>query len=251
MLVISPFVVLVAAGALAVAAAGGDHARTVDVAAANGKTARASSVHYAVAVTMTKHGQPLTLHIAGATSHDAASVHLKLADLTLKDGTKLPGMSGALLLSKPFLYERAPSGVAVFGNIHWLRMQVDGLSPRAQVLSTMRALTPSPLLRLVAEAKLRPTGTSGGFAGPVRYDDPVVRTALTALSGGIEFRALHVAVRIGNDGRIHAVRLTGRTADGKTKLALRARLFAFGAPVKIVPPKPGTFMDEQLARLPA
>ena len=248
-IVSSLLLAVVAAGAVAMAAWGGDHARTADLSAASGKTRAATSVHYAVAVTMTKHERPLTLHIAGASSRDAVVVHLKLDDLKLHDGTTMPGTSGALLMSKPFLYEAAPGGVAVFGNVRWLRLQVGQLAPRAEVLSTVRALTPSPLLRLVAEARLRPTATAGGFAGPVRYDDPVVRTALHALAGGIEFRGLRLFVRVARDGRIHTVRLTGKTADGKTSLALHARLFAFGTPVKVVPPKPGTFMDEGLQQL--
>jgi hypothetical protein len=242
---------LVSAGAITVAAAGGDHARNVELAAANGKTQRAATVHYAVAVTMTKRKQPLRLHIAGASSRDSVAVHLRLDSLTLKDGTTLPGTTGAMLMSKPFLYESAPGGIAVFGSIRWLRLHVDQLSPRAEVLSTMRALTPSPLLRLVAESRLRRTSARGGFAGPVQYDDPVVRTALHALAGGIEFRSLRAFVHVARDGRIHSVRLTGRTADGKTTFALHASLFGFGAPVKVVPPKPGTFMDQQLAQLQA
>lgn len=242
---------LAGAGVAAFAASGGDHARGADLAAANGKTARAASVHYTVSVTMTKKHQPLTLHIAGGASRDAVAVHLRLGDLTLRDGTKLPGTSGALLMSKPFLYERAPNGIAVFGNIRWLRLQVGSLSPHSEVLSTMRALTPSPLLRLVAQSQLRPTGVRGGFFGAVAYDDPVVRTALHALGGGIEFRGLHLYVQVARDGRIHTVRLTGRTADGKTTLSLVARLFGFGTPVKVVPPKPGTFMDRQLGELRA
>src|SRR4051812_30983805 len=166
---------------MTVAAAGGDHARTVDLIAANGKTQRAATVHYAVSVTMTKHKQPLTLHIDGASSRDSVAVHLRLDSLKLKDGTTLPGTTGAMLMSKPFLYERAPGAPPVFGGIRWLRLQVDRLSPRSQVLSSMRALTPSPLLRIVAQSRLRPTGAGGSFAGPVRYDDPVVRTALHAL----------------------------------------------------------------------
>jgi len=198
---------------------------------------------------MTKRKQLLTLHVAGAASRDAVSVHLRLDDLVLKDGTRLPGTRGAMLMSRPFLYEAAPNGIAVFGNIRWLRLKVDGLSPRSQTLSTLHALTPAPLLRLVAQSHLRPTGAEGGFSGPVRYDDPVVRTALTALGGGIEFRDLRLFVHVGPNNRIDTLRLTGRTADGKTTLALHAKLFDFGKPVKVVPPKPGTFMDQELAQL--
>jgi hypothetical protein len=248
-ILVSGMLALVAAGAVTVAAAGGAHSRAVDVHAANGRTQHATSVHYTLSVRMTKRKQPLTLHVAGASSRDAVSVHLRLGDLVLKDGTRVPGMRGAMLMSKPFLYEAAPNGIAVFGNIRWLRLKVDGLSPRSQTLSTLHALTPAPLLRLVAESRLRPTGRTGSFSGPVRYDDPVVRTALTALGGGIEFRNLRLFVHVGQNNRIDSLRLTGRTADGKTTLALHAKLFDFGKPVKIVPPKPGTFMDQTLAQL--
>lgn len=248
-IVISASAVLLAAGVITVAAAGGDHARSIDLMAANGKTQHAKTVHYTVSVLMRKHRTPLTLDIAGAASRDAVSVHLKLGDLVMKDGTKLPGTTGAILMSKPFLYERAPGGIAVYGTIRWLRLQVDGLSPRSQTMSTVHALTPAPLLRVVAESHLRPVGRGGGFFGPVQYDDPVVRTALQALGGGLEFRDLRLFVHVGRDGRINSLRLTGHTADRKTTFALHARLFGFGAPVKVIPPKPGTFMDQQLAQL--
>jgi hypothetical protein len=250
-ILISALAAIVGAGFIAVAAAGGDQARAFDVRAANGKTQRASTVHYTVLVQMTKHRRPLTLHIAGAASRDSVSVHLRLGGLDLKDGTKLPGTTGALVLSTPFLYESAPGGIAVFGKVRWLRLQVDGMSSRSQAMSTLNALTPAPLLHIVAESRLRPTGTNGGFAGPVHYDDPVVRTALQALGGGLEFRGLQLFVHVGRDGRIDTVRMTGHTADGKTHLALHARFFAFGAPVKVVVPKPGTFMDLHLSRLQA
>src|SRR3954469_11934567 len=121
---ISLLLAVFAGGAITVAAAGGDHGRPVDVSAANGRTVAAGSVHYAVAIRMTKERQPLTPHIKGAASPASVAAHLHLGDLKLKDGTRLPGTSGALLMSKPFLYESAPAGITVFGNIHWLRLQV-------------------------------------------------------------------------------------------------------------------------------
>jgi hypothetical protein len=241
---------LVGAGAFALAAAGGDKSSGVNVLKANAATARASSVHYSFTVKLQKR-QPFVLHISGGASRDAVAVHLRLADVTLSDGTTMPGATGAVMLKSPFLYERAPDGVAVFGNIRWLRLPILGKSPRSQVLSTVRSMTPAPLLRIVAESRLHAVSTAGGFAGTVAYDDPVVRTALHTLGGGLEFRNLHVFVAVGDDGLVHRVRLTGRTADGKTGFSLGARLYAFGAPVTVKPPKPGTFMDEQLARLAA
>ena len=238
---------LVGAGSFALVASGSGRGQTADVAAANARTARADSVHYSVVVRVLKEGQPMVLHIDGGSSPDAVAVHLRLDDLS----SNMPGTTGAILLSTPFLYERAPDGIAVFGNIRWLRLRVSRLSPRSETLSTVRSLTPSPLLRVVAEAKLHPGAAAGSFAGTVAYDDPIVRTALTSLAGGIEFRNLHVSVSVGDDGLIHGVRITGRTADHATTFALAARLYAFGAPVKVIPPKPGTFMDQQLAQIAA
>jgi hypothetical protein len=240
---------LVGSGSFALAASGGERSHGIDVRAATVRTAKASSVHYSFAVRMTTAARPLLLHVDGGSSRDSVSVRLRLADLAVSAGTTMPGVSGAIMLSKPFLYERAPGGVAVFGTVRWLRLQLGGLSPRSQTLSAVRSLTPAPLLRVVAEAKLHAAGSAGVFSGTVAYDDPVVRTALHALGGGLEFRNLRISVKVGRDGLVHRVRLTGRTADRRTKLALVARLYAFGAPVLVRPPKPGTFVDEQLAQL--
>ena len=238
---------LVGAGSFALVALGSGSGRPVDVAAANARTAHADSVHYSFIVRVTKERQPMILHIDGGSSRDAVAVHLRLDDLS----SNMPGTTGAVLLSTPFLYEQAPGGIAVFGNVRWLRLQVSHLSPRSQTLSTVRSLTPSPLLHVIAEAKLHPGAAAGTFAGKVAYDDPIVRTALTSLTGGIEFRNLHVSVSVGADGLIHHVRITGRTADHGTHFSLAARLYAFGAPIEVVPPKPGTFLDRQLAEIAA
>jgi len=228
------------AGAFTFEAAGGDAAPGVDVRAASTDTAHASSVHYTVAVTLRKGKEPLTLRIDGGSSRDRLVAHLSLGS-----------MIGSVLMSKPFLYESAPSGFVVLGNINWLRLHLSESSPRSQVMTTLRSLTPSPLLHVIAEARLRPLGRRGTFAGPVAYDDPVVRTSLHQLAAGLEFRALHVRVQVGRDGLIHRVRITGRTADGKTTLNLRARLYDFGVPVQVMPPSPGSFMDTALEQLQA
>ena len=220
------------------AAVGGDKPDAVDVLAANMRTAHASSVHYRVAITMTQADTPMTLHIQGGAAADRLSVHLSLGL-----------QSASIMRDRPFLYESAPQGIVILGNISWLRLQIAHRSPRSQVLSSLRSLTPAPLLHVVAEAKLRPVGKGNVFSGPVAYDDPVVRTSLHDLSGGFEFRNLRVHVVVGKDGLIHRFLLTGRTADGTRTLALRADLFGFGKPVKVRPPRPGTFMDPQLPNL--
>jgi len=44
---------------------------------------------------------------------------------------------------------------------------------------------------------------------------------------------------------------TASTSFGSTGFSLHARLYAYGAPVNVVPPKPGTFVDQDLAQLSA
>lgn len=226
-------VALLWALAFAFAAAGGGNARVLDVS----RTANAPSVHYQVMVTLTHARNPMTLEIVGGATRDKLVAHLAL------------GMQSASIMRDPhFVYEGAPQGIVVLGKIHWLRLRIDGMPRRSQVFSTLRSLTPSPLLSVVSEAKLRPVGAHL-FVGPVAYDDPVVRTALHQLGGGYEFRGLHLRIVVGRDGRIHQFLLTGRTPDGSTLLSLHARLFGFGAPVRVQPPKPGTFMDPDLLKL--
>jgi hypothetical protein len=225
-------VALLGALAFTFAAAGGCNARGLDVS----RTADAPSVHYHVMVTLTHARNPMTLEIVGGATHDKLVAHLSL------------GMQSASIMRDPhFVYEGAPQGIVVLGGVKWLRLRIDGMPQHSQVFSTLRSLTPSPLLNVVGESKLQRVGARV-FAGPVAYDDPVVRTALHQLGGGYEFRGLHVRIVVGKDGRIRNFLLTGRTADGSTLLSLHARLFGFGAPVRVRPPKPGTFMDPDLAK---
>lgn len=233
-------------GAATVSAAGGDGP---DVHRANLRTAQQSSIHYVVDVRLQKDLQPMTLRIAGASSRDALAVRVSVGSVTLPDGTIVPGTTAKVRMKQPFLYAGSPNGIPVFGQIRWLRVRVLDLPANSQTMSTVRTLTPSPLLRVISATKLRAAGKEGWFSGAVAYDDPVVRTALNALGAGLEFRTSRLAVKIGADGLVRAVWLTGRTADSRTTFALRAKLFGFGQPVAVVPPKPGTFMDPQLLAL--
>jgi hypothetical protein len=228
------------AGAFAFAAAGGNKDGVADVQMANALTAKATSVHYHVAITLKKSHAPMTLHI-----HGASQPGRLLAKLAL--GTQ----TGTIMLDSNFLYESAPKGIVVLGNFSWLRMDVGRLTPHSQTMSTLRSLTPAPLLRIVAESKLHALRRHDIFVGSVAYDDPVVRTALRDLANGYEFRELRLRVVVGRDGLIHRLLLEGRSADHKTTFVLRARLFGFGSPVKIPLPKQGTFMDPALERLQA
>jgi hypothetical protein len=227
----------VVASPIAFAAARGGAASKPDLPHALARTSTVSSLHYTLHVRIRKDGMPLALRVRGASDAGRVSVHLASA-----------GMTGAALLDGAFLYEEAPNGVAVFDKIRWLRLTVARLSPASQAMSAVRALTPAPLIRVVREARLVATSPRV-FRGAVRYDDPIVRRALRRLTGNLEFRGLRVTVSLGRDGRVHRVLLTGRTADKSATLALSAHLFGFGRPVHLVLPKPGTFMDEQLAQL--
>lgn len=223
------------AGSFTLAASGGDTAGRFDVA----RTAHAASMHYNVAITLTKTHEPVTLRIDGATGRGQLVAHIRLGE-----------QSAAVMRDGAFLFEGSPNGVAEFGNVSWLRLPLDRMPPHAHVFSTLRSLTPLPLLHVVAEARLRSVGARV-FAGPVAYDDPVVRTALHQLSDGYEFRGLRLRILVGRDGLIRSLRLTGRTPDGATTLALQAHLYDFGKPVRVSPPKPGTFIDYDLTNLKA
>ena len=243
-----PTLVLVASVALA--AGSGSAAHTTTLGKASLRTAHVASEHYALAVRITKDGQPLTLHVHGQSAPHMISVRLKISDLTLPDGTKVRGPSGAALLDGPFLYQRAPSNLVLFGKIRWLRVAVSTLSPASDALRSVHDMTPAPLLHVLGEARVEARSLTV-FRGTVAYDDPIVRTALHGITNGIEFRQLRITAWLGRDGLVHGVRLTGRTADGSMSLRLSARLYAFGRPVHITPPAPGTFLDKQLLQLAA
>jgi hypothetical protein len=230
----------------------GDAAPKPDLSRALDRTTHVASKRYVLRVRIAKGDEPLSLRVRGQSNHETISVRLRMGDVTLPDGTKAPGPSTAALLLGPFLYERAPSNIAVLGKLRWLRLHVADLSDAAPELKAVHALTPEPLLRLLAEARLTQATPEGRlFRGAVAYDNPVVRASLARLTGGIEFRGLRLSVYVGLDGLVHRLLLTGRTADHQTTLSLSARLFGFGRPVHVTPPKPGTFLDEHLAKLAA
>ena len=155
-LVCSLGIVLVVAGVFALAAAGGSAVPPLDVS----KTAHASSVHYSLAVRLQKQQEPFVLHIRGGASRDRVAVHLQLSSVTLRDGTTLPATTGAVMFNRPFLYERAPGGLAVNG-MSWLRLQTSGMPQNSQALTSERAQTPSPLWHVTQESRLRPAGRGG------------------------------------------------------------------------------------------
>lgn len=228
---------LIAAGSIALAARG-SAASKPGLSEALAKTAQVPSLRYALHVRITKSGTPLTLHVRGQS--DARTISIRLAT---------SGVSGGEMLDGPFLYEQAPEGIVVFGKVRWLRVALTRLPPRSDALTVLHALTPTPLLRIVGKGRLAASSGGAVYRGPVAYDDPVVRDGLSRLTGGMEFRGLRLTVHVTKAGLIDRLAVRGKTADGSSTLELKARLYAFGRPVHVTPPKPGTFMDEQLPQL--
>lgn len=228
---------LFAAISIAFAASGGRAAEKPGLADALTRTSHLASLHYTVHIRISEKGMPLALQIRGQSDAHTISVHFSSQ-----------GASGGELVYGPFLYEQAPDGIAVFGKVRWLRTTLARLPASSRELTTLRALKIGPLLQLVGRGHL--TGNASGrlFRGPVAYDDPVVRDSLSHLTGGLEFRGLHVSVHL-QAGLIDRLQVTGKTADGSSTLSLAAHLFDFNRPLHLVPPKPGTFMDLQLERL--
>lgn len=213
-------------------------ARTTSSAPAIRATESASSVRYSIAISVVRAGVPARLTLRGVSARGKLFVSARQAS----------GSESAAMIDGAFFYERAPNGVAVDGTIRWLRVPIAAIGRSSAALNVVRNLTPAPLLRVLGESHAAATHGSG-FAGTVQYDDPIVRSAITRFSGGVEFHGLRVVARLGGDGLIHDVRVTGITADGTTTLDIQARLYAFGRPVHLTPPAEGTFMDQQLLQL--
>ena len=235
-LVITAALVVAASVALA---SRGNAAPRPGLAQALEKTAAVSSQHYVFHVQIKRNGSPLALHIRGQSDARTISVHLSTQ-----------GMSGAEVLSGHFLYEEAPEGLVVSGQFRWLRTAVERLPQNSNALTVLRALTPAPLLDVIGRGHLHATGGGSVYVGSVPYDDPIVHEGLVKLTGGMEFRNLRLTVNV-RDDLVRKILLTGRTADRSSTFKLNARLFAFGKPIHVAPPPPGTFMDDQLAELGA
>lgn len=243
--------VLFAALSVTLAASGGGETRDAAFDDALAHTAHQTSQRYKITVRMTHGDTPLSLHIRGQANRHTVSVKMRMGAVKLPDGTKVPGPNGAALLNGPFLYERAPSTIAVYGSVNWLRLRVHALAPSSDDVKAVRSMTPAPILDVLDAAAIAPAEPGARvFHGTIAYDDPSVRAGLARLTGGIEFRGLRVSAMVGRDGLVHRVVLTGRTPDGKTMLSLRAHLYAFGTAVHVTPPAPGTFMDDH-KELPA
>ena len=236
----------VAAAAASVAFAGsGDttkrHARP-SYADAAARTLRATSERFSIDVTIVKNLRTVALHLNGAEGPGKLKLRLRLEDAKLGEGAPVPGVAGAVLIDGPFLYEHAPSGMVV-GKLQWLRERLSELDPSAENLRNIRAMTPRSLLAVLGVARIRPTADRFVYAGWLPFDDPAVEGGLGPLTGDVQFRSLHAHALLGRDGRVHRIRITGKTADGRTTLTLLAHMYAFDRPVKVKAPPMDAFLD--------
>src|SRR5436305_3134172 len=215
------------------------------------RTTHAPSMRYSMTIAVTRRNHPaVQLRIHGTRSAESLFIHVKAFSTVLGGGTALPGPQQSALLDGPFLYEGSPNGVAIAGKIRWLRFPVARVGRTSKAITTMHNLSPAPLLRLLAEwSKVHTHAADGVFHGKVAYDDRIVLTALSGLTGGIEFRDVAFTARIGDDGYVHAISVTGTTADGSRTLLVKARMFGFGRPVRVAIPGEGTFVDQKTIAL--
>jgi hypothetical protein len=243
------FVATFAAASVAIAAAGDKETPKASLVQAVSNTNRVPTLRYMMDVAISRaHSPAMQLHVEGTRGADALFIHVRQMSSGQSGGTAMPQQSA--LIDGPFLYEGSPNGIPVLGHILWVRVPLARLGPGAKVISTVHSLSPAPLLRLLDEwSQARTHSPNGFFHGTVAYDDPIVLTALSGITGGVEFRNLWFSARIGDDGYIHSVLVTGRTADGSSTLRVVALLYAFGRPVRLTPPGEATFRDPKTLAL--
>ncbi len=244
------FVSIFAAASVALAATG-TKASKVTLVQAVSRTNHAPTLRYVLDITVARTAHPMTeLHVKGVRGRGTLFVHVQELAAALADGAAVPGPQQSALLDGPFLYEGSPNGVAIDGKIRWLRVPVARIGSEASAITAMHNLSPAPLLRVLDEwSKAKTLAPKGVFHGTVAYDDPIVQTALSGLGGGVQFRDVRFTARVGGDGYVHTIHVSGRTADGARTLSVFARLSAFGQPVHLTPPGEGTFMDQKTLAL--
>jgi len=240
------FVAIFAVASVALAATGAK-APHATLGQAVYRTSHASSLRYSMTISVARRNHPaVQLRIHGARSAESLFIHVKAFSVGLASGAGLPGPQQSVLLDGPFLYEGSPNGVAVAGKIRWLRFPVARLGQTSKAITTMHNLSPAPVLRLLDEwSKVGTRAPHGVFHGKVVYDDPIVLTALSGMTGGIEFRDVAFTARVGDDGYVHRITVTGKTADGSRTLAVKVSMFGFGRRVRVAIPGEGTFVDQK------
>jgi hypothetical protein len=240
--------VLVVAGAIVVPRVG-HAAQPLSLAQAASRTLAVETQRFATDVEVARSNQRLTLHIRGATAPGRTSVHVLLEAREVGTAA-VPLESGAALLDGPFLYVHAPSGIVVNGSIRWLRTRIASLPVASRAIRKVHDMTSEPLLNLLTVTHTTALAVASGvYRGTVPYDDPVVAAALDQLTNRTQFRDLQVTAVVGADGLVHRLRLTGRTADGRARLRVDARLYSFGRAVHLALPQQRAFLDQQEPRL--
>jgi len=237
--------------ASAALAATGTKAPKATLVQAVGHTNQVSTLRFVLDVSVARtHHPTMELQVNGVRGRGSLFVHMKELTAVVAGGAAVPGPQQSALLDGPFLYEGSPNGVAIDGKIRWLRVPVARIGQKASAITVMRNLSPAPLLRVLDEwTRAKTRAPKGLFHGTVAYDDPIVQTALSGMAGGVQFRDVWFTARVGADGYVHTIHVSGRTADGLRTLSVSARLFAFGRPVNLTPPGEGTFMDQKTLAL--
>jgi hypothetical protein len=227
----------------------GHAAQPLSLAGAANRTLAVQTQRFATDVEVARSNQRLTLHVRGVTAPGATAVHV-LVEAREVGNRAVPLASGAAMLDGPFLYVHAPSGIVVNGSVRWLRTRIAALPTGAPAIRTLHAMTSEPLLDVLTVTHTTALAVASGvYRGTVQYDDPVVVAALQKLTNGTQFRDLRVTAVVGADGLVHRLRLTGRTADGRARLRVDARLYSFGRPVQLAQPPQPAFLDQQESRL--
>ena len=233
-----------AVASVALAATGGKSPKTTLVQAV-GNTDRVSTFKYAMDIAIDRRGLPAAhLRVHGIHTRSELFVHLQEVIANVR------GPHQSALLDGSFLYEGVPNGVPIAGRIRWLRMPVPRVGSSSPEVDALHTFSPAPLLRVLDEfSRGRTRAPRGLYRGSVAFDDPIVRTALSSLAGGIEFRDVRFTSTVGGDGYVHTIRVTGKTADDSRTLSVTAHLYAFGRPFTLAPPGEGTFLDKKLLGL--
>jgi hypothetical protein len=247
------FVSTFAVASVALAATGGKAEPRATLVEAVSQTNHASSVHYVMQIAVAHtHHPSLKLNVNGARGTGSLFIHVRAFTSLVNDGpADAAGPQQSAFIDGPFLYEGSPNGVAVAGKIRWLRVPLERAGT-ARAISAMHNMSPAPLLRILDEwSNVRSHTSNGVFHGTVAYDDPIVLTALSGMTGGTEFRHVFFSVKIGDDGYVHTIRITGTTADKSKTVAVTAHPFGFGRPLRVAPPREGTFIDQKLPSLAA
>jgi hypothetical protein len=236
---------------VALAAGGGSHAHPATLADAARHTLAAGSFRFELAARIETAGSPpQVLHVRGASSPDARQIELRVAAV-VAPGAQVAGPFAQEKADRHFVYVRSSLTVPQFGPL-WVRERLAALARDSEELKMLRAATPQALLRALGRAQELNSGTSGGiFRAALPYNDPVVRSALEGIEGGIEFRDLHLTAWTGEDGYLRRLVVTGRTADERSLLTLTLTLRDHGRPVAVSPPGEGSFVDADLSRLSA